>query len=462
MANEFDTIGQTGLIRSNGYVEEEWLTQLQGTRGIRVYREMRDNDSTIGSAVYVITSLLQKTPWTVKAADNSEEAESAKIFLEECLDDMSHTWEDLLSEILSMIWFGWSYFEKVYKVREGPENPDPARRSRYSDGRIGIRKISIRGQETLDSWEFDEDGGIRGMWQTPAPDYIRRYIPIEKSILFRTEIDKNNPEGRSMLRNAYRSWFFLKRIQEIEAIGMERDLVGLPVINLPFSYLDTDAPAGKKAAARNFEVLLQQIRRNQHEGVLFPAEEDADGKPTGFKLSLLSSGGQRQIDAGEVIRRYQKDISMTLLTQFLFLGMDKVGSFSLSSDQTDIFTASLGAMLDNIEATFNRFLVDELMRLNGIPEHAQPRFAHGDIERQDTKRFAEAMKNLVDSGLLTPDPALEEHIREEAGLPPVDSYQDDPFIPPEEIPETDLDIPTNGTNGSSGHQLPTKPVETAN
>lgn len=382
MEHEFDTIGQTGLVRSGGYVEEEWLNQLQGSKGVRVYREMRDNDSTVGAAIHVITSLLQRTPWRAEPADGSEESKAAAEFLEECFSDMSHTWEDLVSEILSMIWFGWSYFEKVYKTREGPENDDPQKRSRFNDGRIGIRKISIRAQETLDQWEFDHDGGIRGMWQIAAPDYVRRYIPIEKSILFRTEIDKNNPEGRSLLRNAYRSWYFLKRIQEIEAIGMERDLVGLPVINLPFAYLDQNAPASKKAAARNFETLLQQIRRNQHEGVIFPAETDGDGKPTGFKLSLLSSGGSRQMDVGEAIRRYQKDISMTLLTQFLFLGMDKVGSFSLSSDQTDIFTASLGAILDNIESTINRFLVEQLMEINGIPEDHWPQWVHGDVERQ--------------------------------------------------------------------------------
>jgi hypothetical protein len=34
--------------------------------------------------------------------------------------------------------------------------------------------------------------------------------------------------GRSILRNAVRSWWLLKRIQEHEAIGIERDLPGFP------------------------------------------------------------------------------------------------------------------------------------------------------------------------------------------------------------------------------------------
>lgn len=58
-------------------------------------------------------------------------------------------------------------------------------------------------------------------------------IPMSKAMLFRTESVKDNPEGRSILRNAYRSWYFKRRIQEIEAIGIERDLAGLPVIHAP-------------------------------------------------------------------------------------------------------------------------------------------------------------------------------------------------------------------------------------
>ena len=38
----------------------------------------------------------------------------------------------------------------------------------------------------------------------------------------------DNPEGRSILRNAYFSWYFEKKIAEIEGIGIARDLAGLP------------------------------------------------------------------------------------------------------------------------------------------------------------------------------------------------------------------------------------------
>lgn len=412
---ETKEIGYTGLERSGGDVLEEFHPALRGKQGVKVLREMRDNDSTIGASVHVMDALVRQVEWRVDKADHPQ-GEEAAVFLEQCLGDMSHTWTDFVSEVMSFVWFGWSYFEKVYKIRGG-DSDDATQRSKYNDGKIGWRKLPIRAQETLDDWEFDEDGGIKGMWQMAAPDYTRVFLPIEKCILFRTSIEKNNPEGRSLLRNAYRSWFFLKRIQEIEAIGIERDLVGLPVLELPEAYFETGASSAKKQALREFTRMLMQIRRGEHEGVAIPSQLDRDGKPTGYRLSLLNSGGSRTIDPGAVVERYEKRVGMVMLTGFLFLGMDKVGTQALSGDMTGIFTTSLGTLLATIEQTFNRFAVSELMRLNGYPPESWPVLRHGEIQRADVRPLAETILKLVTAGALTPDSSIEDFMRAELRLP---------------------------------------------
>jgi len=422
----FDTLGTTGLVRFGGQVDEEWLQQLAGIQGVRVWREMKDNDSVIGNAFYLTQSLIRQTKWSTEPADDEDKGQTEKWakFLTEAMGDMSHTWEEMLSEILSLMPFGWSYFEKIFKVRGG-ESDNPSRNSKFDDGLITWRKIPIRAQETLDSWEFDEDGGIRGLWQVAAPKFERVFIPIEKSILFRTEVAKNNPEGRSLLRNAYRAWFFLKRLQEIEAIGMERELVGIPIIRLPFAYLDTNASKAKKEARNNFATMLQQIRRNEHEGLLFPARVDGEGNNTGFDIELLSSGGSRQIDISAAIARYQRDIATVLLTQFSFLGMGSSGSFALSSDQTSMYATAIGAILDTIESTFDRFATQELYQLNGVPPQFRAKWKHGDIEKEDIQRFADMINKFVSSGVLAADETLERHVRDKVGLPPADDTSDE-------------------------------------
>lgn len=408
-------VGSTGLIRYGDAVDEEWHRALKGRSGVRVLREMRDNDSTIGSSFYAMNATMRQVPWTAQPANHPRGAEAAE-FLTSCFRDMTHTYSELLTEALSHVWFGWALFEKVYKLRVGATG-DARTSSRYNDGRIGIRNIAIRAQETLDGWEFDEDGSILGMYQLAAPKFERVFLDMEDCILFRTELSKNNPEGRTILRNAYRPWFFLKRLEEIEAIGIERDLVGLPVMELPISYFGAKAPQDKIEARRNYGRLISQIRRNDQEGVVIPAELNTDGKPSGYKLSLLSTGGTRAINIEAAIQRKAKAIGQVMLTHFIFIGMDGVGTQAAAGSFIDVFNTALGSILDSIEETLDRSLTAELMTLNGYPVESWPRWKHGDIQKADARSLAETILKLVQANTLTPDSPLEDFLRSELRLP---------------------------------------------
>ena len=170
-------MGSTGLKETGGIISDEWLNQLRGLRGIRAYSEMRDNDAVIGAVLYAIESLVRQVEWRVRPADESDAAIAAAKFLEECVEDMASDWESFISEVLSMLVFGFAPFEIVYKVRGG-DSEDPTRRSKYNDGRIGWRKFSIRGQDTIARWIFDEDGNVAGMVQ--RVDFSEVIIPIDK------------------------------------------------------------------------------------------------------------------------------------------------------------------------------------------------------------------------------------------------------------------------------------------
>ena len=43
-----DQQGITGLVHSGGNVQEEFLKELRGRKGMQTYREMKDNDDMIG------------------------------------------------------------------------------------------------------------------------------------------------------------------------------------------------------------------------------------------------------------------------------------------------------------------------------------------------------------------------------------------------------------------------------
>lgn len=390
---------------------EEFLTELNGIKGIKVYKEMASNDDTVGAILFAIKMLIRNATWTVEPGGSGPNDQEAADFVETCMNDMSSTWTDTISEILSFLTYGWSFHEICYKRRNGKKR-DTELSSKYSDGLIGWSKLPIRSQDTLYRWEYDNNDNLIGMTQQPPPSYELLTIPMTKAMLFRTESVKDNPEGRSILRNAYRSWYFKRRMQEIEAVGIERDLAGLPVIYVPadINIWDTN-DANAQQIYQALVTMVKNIRRNESEGLVLPET---------YKVELLSSGGSRQFNTSEVITRYSTAIAQTVMADFIMLGHENSGSWALSSDKTQLFSTAIGAFLDIICETFNNQAIPTLIDLNG--EHFgkiedYPELHHGDVSEQDITKVAEYLKAMVGAGIIIPDENIEDYARDVAGLP---------------------------------------------
>jgi phage gp29-like protein len=403
--------GRIGQKRWNGVFSEEFLPELNGLRGIKVYREMASNDDTVGSILFAIKMLIRNVGWSVDPGGPSAKDQQAAQFIEENMDDMSNTWTDTISEILSFLTYGWSFHEIVYKRRMGASR-NKQLKSKFSDGLIGWQKLPIRSQDTLYQWEYDDDDNLIGMTQQPPPSYEMLTIPLSKGLLFRTESQKDNPEGRSILRTAYRSWYFKRRIQEIEAIGIERDLAGLPVIYVPegIHIFDQEDEEARRILAACM-TMVKNIRRNEFEGLVLPAD---------YKMELLASAGTRQLDPGAVIQRYSTAIAQTVMADFIMLGHEGVGSFALSADKTELFSTAIGAYLDIICETFNNQAIPQLIDLNGSHFNGltdYPRLRHGDVDNKDLTSLGSFLKDMVGTGIIIPDESIEDYVRDAANLP---------------------------------------------
>jgi hypothetical protein len=360
---------------------------------------MTSNDPVINAVLFAVEMLVRQVTWDIKATSEDQEDQEAAAFLKGALfEDMSSTWADTVAEILTFLPWGWSFPEIVYK-RRGGDVQDPTKKSRFTDGQIGWRKWAPRAQETLDHWEFDDEGGVQAMFQSPPPDYALRRIPIEKALLFRTSTRKGNPEPPGILRGCYRPWYFKTRIENIEGIGIERDLAGLPVVFGPPELFSATASAADKALLALLQKIATSIKRDEQEGIVFPLVYDKhSGKPL-YDIKLLSSGGRRQFDTDKVIQRYDQRILMTVLADFLLLGSKAVGSFALSSDKTDLFGVALGAWVDSIAEIVNRHAVPRLFRLNGRPTNKLPQLSHGDIESPDLTELGDYVQKISGTGV---------------------------------------------------------------
>lgn len=438
----FDEVGEHGLAFSSGHVTQEFLRSLQRDHGIATYTEMSSNDAILGGVIHAINQMMRKVTWSIDPNPGSEKDPTDKQlkyahFLASCFNDMSTPWQDVLTEILSMLVYGWSFFEVVYKTRRG-DDPDPRFNSKHNDGKVGIRKIASRSQETLDRWAMTPQGEILGMWQRPHPysdfpvrphdidgqqpatstsspydvsfgDHLGQsvFLPLKKGLLFRTTVSRNSPEGRSILRSAYRSWYIKKNLEDIMVIGVERDLVGVPSMKAPLGFDPLNNTRDAQVLSQ-VQAILTNIRNDEQAGIVVPP---------GWEFLLVASPGKKEFEIPDLLQYYDKRMAMTVLGQFILLGMERVGSFALSKNSTDVFSSSMTAWVQSIADVINRYLIDELLYMNVMDDlDDPPRFVAGNIKDADINDLSNYVTRLINVDALTPDDSLEKTLREVGGL----------------------------------------------
>lgn len=421
-------VGRTGMRRSGGYMDEEFLPQLRGRKSVQVFREMADNDAIVGALLFALQRLISEVTWRVEPASSNAEDRANAEFLEQCKDDMRQSWADFIMEVMSMIIYGWSYHEICYKKRLGPwyvgQDGQNIHRSKYDDGKIGWAAIPIRGQESLQRWVFYPNGEVKAMIQLPAPDYQVRIVPKAKALLFRPQAPRGNPEGRSLLRNAYRSWFMKKRLEEYEAIGVERDLAGLPVAKIPAKILNAQPGSPDHKVLVAYQKMIKAVRRDEQEGLVLPLSFDEQGNEL-YQFELLSSGGTRQFDTNAIIGRYNQQILMQCLADFILVGHEGTGSYNMHTDKTGLFKVACNSFVQAIADELNRDAVPKLFSLNGIKPKELPKLVPNDVDSPDLAQLGAFMTAMAGAGVQWfPDPKLEAFLRSAAGLPEMDKEQE--------------------------------------
>lgn len=442
----FDTreLGISGVIRYGAIsrVYEEFLRELQGPQGMKLYREAIDNDPIIGAVLFAIQYLCRSVTFriepSVTAVDSVRALAVAARVKGALFDDLEVPWPDQLSEILTMAPYGWALHEIVFKKCAGgsPDGvyggqplspggptgqgivPPTFAPSRFNDGFIGWRSWGLRAQDTLFMWEWDAQSRAVAMQQMAPPDYRIRRIPVAKCLLFRTQIAKQNPEGRSIIRNAIPSYLIKKNLQIVEAMGIERDLAGYPVIttvepNIANGVMPPDLwnpnDTAMVSLLASIQKMVKAVRRDEQEGMVLP---------WWLKFSLITSGGSRAFDTSKIISRYDKNMAISVLADFIMLGHESVGSKALASTKASIFTAALSALLDSICAVINRFAIPQLLRINGIPAEYAPTLNHGNPENIPLEALGGYIKSLAVAGMpLFPNMELQEALLQAAKMP---------------------------------------------
>jgi hypothetical protein len=334
-----------------------------------------------------------------------------------------------------MLPYGFAPHEIVYKRRLGEQKRDPSGKlgtpsSKYDDGKIGWSKLALRGQDTILKWFFDEEGDVTGMTQQPWFGGLID-IPIEKLLLFRPRAWKNNPEGYSILRSAYRPWWFTKRLEEQEAISLER-MSGTPEYRVPNELLEAAAAgsADALAALEAFKRIVTGIKVDEQMGLITPSDTyvDGDGKHSNVPMYEfrynVPAGSKTQANFDPSIERYKLDIMTSVLADFLVLGHSSRGTQSLAVTKVDLFFQATEGWLGSNAAVLNQDGIRRLWDLNGLPEDTMPQLVPEMPKRVDMDSLGTYVLQLSQAGArLFPDDDLENYLRDVADLPELSEGQ---------------------------------------
>jgi len=393
-----------------GWIRDELLTDLQGTKKYQVFKEMGDMNGYCAAALNAFAMFLRRAKWRVDPVVDENKDNGSAQFLEECMRDMEHSWQTFIAIVSRNVpQMGFAPFEIIYKIRGG-DNENEKIASRFDDGRIGWQNFAIRAPETIFHWVWypDDPSRLRGLVQLTPPDYPGDlFIPIEKILLLRAEPGDENPEGRSVLRSSYKPFVTSKYSEDIRNVIMERGGSGIPCADVPAAISNpysVDPATGEVkldgdgnpivdyvalATLTSIQNTLENMRQGDQPWIIRPVEYQVDGQgnPTGNKLFditfLTNNGGSMLGEINNIVKDEGMKILMSTMSEFLALGTNATGggSFALSRDKTDNFTLAITSYLDAFEESINNQAVRRLFKLNPEFDNLEvlPRIVHDPI-----------------------------------------------------------------------------------
>jgi hypothetical protein len=407
-------IGYTSMSPWTAWTREELNPELRDKLGIRKWYDMKRQDGAVRGALRLLKTPIQAARWFVQPASKSALDVNIAAFVEKCLfKDLNVDFSQFLDDVLLMFDYGYMVFEKVYKFNK--------------DGKVVLRKLAPRHPLDIREWVFDDNGGPAGIimepfvpynglsgFSNPSPQFdstglsinLGAFIPINKLAVFSLEPEAGDLRGISVLRSAYKHWYYKDTLYKIDAIQKERHGIGVPVIKLPPGFTAED----KRLA----EELGRNLRTNDRAHIVIPAN---------WEIMFAILEGQ-PVSCIESIEHHNSQISTNILAPFM-------EDSNAGTDSVDMFFKSTRYLAGSVSNIVNKHIIEQLVDLNFARGQYPTLRARRIGEWNDLRTWSFAFRNLVGSNAIIPDDPLEIFLRDELDLPAPDPETARPILAPQ-------------------------------
>lgn len=437
-----DAAGTSGTELYAGYFNEEYLSKLLASEGIKVYDQMRRSDGQVAMLLRVVKNPIKSARrWIEPASDDPDNQERAAFIEHILFNDIGYpdgskrkSFGEFISEALTFVEFGFSVFEIVHKQVKGHPT--------WGDY-LGLKDIGFRHQRSILEWVLRENGSIDYIRQLVNGDLMTdAAIPGQHLLVFSNDREGDNYEGISMLRPCYGAYFRKNIYRKLQAVGIERAAKGVPIGKMPIEALGRDDWETQRG---RFQALIDKLSAHEKNGIVTgPGYEITELKITHDSEKVQS-----------VINSENVEMSKSFLANFMELGLESNGgSYALGSDLSDIFLSGIEFLGQMLEEQVNSRLIVPLINAKFGPQEFYPKLKFSGINDKAGKETAEVLTALNGAGLLQASDQVKAHIHQLYSLPAFDPEIEDELqekkrqslVPPPDpnTPDKDDEAPGSG------------------
>lgn len=366
---------------------------------LRAFKEMEDGDTTVDVSMRAVkTPVLGATFFWQPFDDKQINKDIAEFCEFNLFHGTSKPFILVLEDVLRMFNDGYSVLEQVWEQREWAPKRSGANRKNYTM----LKKLAPRPALTISRVNYDDNGGPVSIVQNAIRADGRAEeveITMDQLLVFTVGGVGGDIQGKSFLRTAYQPWYFKKELYKIDAIGHERNHLGVPVWTLPESFDQNDVDAAWKQ--------VTNVRTNEKTGAVEPpGHAFRFEKPQGQATDILPS-----------IEHHDSHILLNVLGQFLMLGLTGGGGRATSGAHVDMFQKATRFYADYICGVFNLYLVPKLVGFNFNTTELPRMMVRNVGETKDLQMWASAHANLIHEQAITVDEETENWYRENLDMP---------------------------------------------
>lgn len=401
-------IGNTGISLKgvSGKIEEDLSRLWKGKKKKDFLNEMILNEPYCVSWINAKNAIALKPDWGIKPKnpENEKAKEYAELIEKMLFEDMNTSFNSFILNSVTMAEYGFAVSEIVLKKRQG-KTDNPMTSSMFNDGLFGIAKLAPRWQNSIVKWDIDNNGNIENVYQ--KGDGLNDVkIPYKKVLHFVMNGYNGNPEGESVLRGTFMSYYNKKNIERIQRETFERGFSGILDIQVPPRYMSkrNNTPEGLQVK-QSLEAFMKNVKQGKEAGIIRPYSKD-------FVIELIQGKTGTGLDPDKMIERYNTEIVMCLLSDS-FMGKSKVyQGASGEQTKTKIYKSFIGIILDEIKEQINKKLIPMIFEINNLDSELMPYLDYGNLDDLDLQAISWFIQSVAKNcgPLITPTYELNNYL----------------------------------------------------